>query len=88
MWFCVRHAENFRSDVVKAYKIKHATSDDGYNWTRDENYGILPELEFEQIMCAYPNVTVFDNKIHMFYNGDGFGNAGIAYATMELKDLC
>tara|TARA_R110001592_G_scaffold62234_3_gene190224 strand:+ start:2248 stop:3144 length:897 start_codon:yes stop_codon:yes gene_type:complete len=88
MWFSVRHAENFRSDATKAYKIKHATSNDGYNWTRDENYSILPELEFEQIMCAYPNITIFDNKIHMFYNGDGFGKAGIAYATMELENLC
>ena len=88
MWFSVRHAKNFRSDATKAYKIKHATSNDGYNWTRDENYSILPELEFEQIMCAYPNATIFDNKIHMFYNGDGFGKAGIAYATMELENLC
>jgi hypothetical protein len=88
MWFCVRHSENFRTDVNEAYKIKHATSADGIRWTRDENYAILPELEFEQVMCAYPNVIILDDKLHMFYNGDGFGQAGIAYATMELKNLC
>ncbi len=88
MWFSVRGSRNFRTDKNQAYKIRHATSKDGYNWTRDKNHAILPELEFEQIMCAYPNVIKYQDKLHMFYNGDGFGQAGIAYATMELKNLC
>lgn len=87
MWFSVRYAYNFRTDPTKAYKIMHATSTDGFNWTRDDKFGILPELDFEQVMCAYPNVIVHDNKIHMFYNGDGFGETGIAHATMELSCL-
>lgn len=88
MWFCVRKAKDFRNKKENAYKIKHAFSEDGYTWTRDEKYAILPELEFEKIMCAYPNVIKYNDKIHMFYNGDGFGQTGIAHATMELKNLC
>ena len=88
MWFCVRKAKNFRNKKENSYKIKHATSEDGYTWTRDEKYAIFSELEFEKIMCAYPNVIVHEDKIHMFYNGDGFGQTGIAHATMELKYLC
>ena len=88
MWFSVRKAKNFRNKKENAYKIKHATSKDGYTWTRDENYAILPELEFEKVMCAYPSIIKHDDKIHMFYNGDGFGQTGIAHATMELKKLC
>ena len=36
-------------------------------------------------MCAYPNVIQHEDKLHMFYNGDGFGETGIAHATMDLK---
>ena len=28
---------------------------------------------------------MYKDKLHMFYNGDGFGDTGIAYATMDLK---
>lgn len=87
MWFSTRQAVNFRSDPQKAYKIKHATSTDGFNWTRDDKFGIVPELDFEKIMCAYPNVIIHEDRLHMFYNGDGFGETGIAHATMELSCL-
>jgi hypothetical protein len=85
MWFSCRHAYEFRTNRDRAYKIKHATSKDGYNWTRDNEFGIVPELEFEKTMCAYPNVIQHKDKLHMFYNGDGFGETGIAHATMDLK---
>ena len=85
MWFSTRHAYEFRTNKDRAYRIMHATSKDGYNWTRDNEFGIVPELEFEKTMCAYPNVIIYKDKLHMFYNGDGFGDTGIAYATMDLK---
>jgi hypothetical protein len=85
MWFSVRHAYEFRTNKDRAYRIMHATSKDGYNWTRDDKFGIVPELEFEKTMCAYPNVTRYNDTLHMFYNGDGFGETGIAHATMDLK---
>ena len=88
MWFSTRHAKEFRTNPDKAYKIKHATSKDGWHWTRDNKFGIIPEYEYESIMCAYPSVLKIDNKLYMFYNGNGFGETGIALTTMEIKNLC
>ena len=87
MWFSVRHAKEFRTNPDKAYKIKHATSKDGWNWTRDNKFGIIPECKYESIMCAYPSVLKIDDKLYMFYNGDGFGETGIALTTMDTKYL-
>ena len=87
MWFSVRHAKEFRTNPDKAYKIKHATSKDGWSWTRDNKFGIIPECKYESIMCAYPSVLKIDKKLYMFYNGDGFGETGIALTTMDTKYL-
>jgi len=35
-------------------------------------------------MCCYPCVVTHENKLYMFYNGNGFGQTGIGYATWEL----
>ena len=80
-----RHAKEFRTNPDKAYKIKHATSKDGWHWTRDNKFGIIPEYEYESIMCACPSVLKINDKLYMFYNGNGFGETGIALTTMEIK---
>jgi len=87
MWFSVRNSIEFRTNPEHAYTIQHATSRDGYSWTRDIKFGIVQELEFESIMCAYPVVIPYEDKLHMFYNGNGFGETGIAHATMEMEKL-
>jgi hypothetical protein len=87
MWFSVRNSIEFRTNPEHAYTIQHATSRDGYSWTRDTKFGIVQELEFESIMCAYPVVIPYEDKLHMFYNGNGFGETGIAHATMEMEKL-
>ena len=38
-------------------------------------------------MCAYPSVLKIDDSLYMFYNGNGFGETGIALTTMETKYL-
>ena len=35
----------------------------------------------------YPYKEIND-KLYMFYNGNGFGETGIALTTMEIKNLC
>jgi hypothetical protein len=35
-------------------------------------------------MTCYPFVTAFDDRVHLFYNGNGFGRSGIGYAQLEL----
>ena len=87
MWFSVRNSIEFRTNPEHAYTIEHATSKDGYVWSRDTKFGIVQELEFESIMCAYPAVIAYKDKLHMFYNGNGFGETGIAYATMDIEEL-
>ena len=52
MWFSVRNSIEFRTNPEHAYTIEHATSKDGYVWSRDTKFGIVQELEFESIMCA------------------------------------
>ena len=87
MWFSVRNSIEFRTNTEHAYTIEHATSKDGYSWSRDEKFGIVQELEFESIMCAYPAVIPYNDKLHMFYNGNDFGETGIAHATMDIEKL-
>ena len=38
-------------------------------------------------MCAYPAVIPYKDKLHMFYNGNDFGETGIAHATMDIEKL-
>jgi hypothetical protein len=87
MWFSVRNSIEFRTNPEHAYTIQHATSKDGYVWSRDTKFGIVQELEFESIMCAYPAIIPYKDKLHMFYNGNGFGKTGIAHATMDIDKL-
>ena len=37
-------------------------------------------------MQAYPFVFKKDDKLHMFYNGNGFGQSGLGYAIKTYND--
>jgi hypothetical protein len=34
-------------------------------------------------MTAYPSVLEIDGRMVMFYNGNGFGQAGFGFAVLE-----
>ena len=88
MWFCVRGNEGFRKDFKndKTYRIKYAESTDLISWKRgeDESLFLLPTddpYDWDGIMTCYPCIIKYDGTLFMFYNGNGFGQSGIGYAT-------
>ena len=76
MWFCSRGDK---------YRIEHAKSRDGYDWTRlgrDEGIDISTD-GWDSDMIEYP--CVFDHRGQRFllYCGDGFGATGFGVAVQE-----
>ena len=84
MWFSYRHSINFRGKSG-GYRIGYATSQDGKEWYRQSDQIGLEVTEdgWTKNMVAYPNVIEIDNRRIMFFNGDGFGQAGFGYAIWE-----
>jgi hypothetical protein len=85
MFFCYRHAFDFRNNKNMGYRIGYAYSDDALNWVRqDENVGLEPSLMgWDSEMLCYPHVFRCDGKIYMLYNGNEFGRFGFGLAVLE-----
>jgi predicted GH43/DUF377 family glycosyl hydrolase len=83
MLFCFRGSSDFR-DGKDAYRIGYANSKDLINWHRnDEKAGISNSEEgWDSDMIAYPAVLELEQKIILFYNGNGFGEKGFGYAEL------
>ena len=80
MWFIYRGSRDFR-DGIDSYRIGFALGNINTPniWVRnDAEAGIQvgPE-EYDNLMQTYPYVIKVDDKIFMFYNGNGFGANGI-----------
>lgn len=86
MWFCHRHALDFRN-AQRGYRLGYAWSDDLQIWHRDDgNCGIeLSESGWDSEMMCYPSVYSIDGRVLLFYCGNGFGVEGFGYA--ELGDI-
>lgn len=85
MWFSYRSSRDFR-DGAGAYRIGRAISDDGLTWRRTADAaGLEPSRDeaWDDRMVAYPNVIEIDGRRVMFYNGNGFGRAGMGWAIWE-----
>ena len=85
MYFCFRHAIDFRKNKDRGYRIGYAHSVDLINWTRDdENAGIgLSAGEWDSDMMCYPHIFNCDRKIYLLYNGNEFGRFGFGIAVLE-----
>lgn len=85
MWYSYRGSFKYRTDKNTSYKIGYAESHDGIKWVRkDDESGISLSAEgWDSVMLAYPHVISHQNKKYMFYNGNGFGQSGIGYATLD-----
>lgn len=81
MWFSVRGESDYRENPNNTYRIGYAESSDGFNWERKEN-NVLPlsVAGWDSKMVAYPFVIENNNKLQMFYNGNGFGQTGFGMA--------
>ncbi len=86
MYYSYRKADGYRNDPSKAYKLGYAESTDGIRFIplNDKIHVVGKAEEWESIMNAYPHVFINNNnrKI-MLYNGNGFGESGFGYATLE-----
>ena len=88
MLFCYRGITEFRGGPG-SYRIGYAWSDNLRDWTRaDAQAGIEPSQDgWDSTMIAYPYVIQVDDRILLFYNGNGFGQTGIGYAQLEQSSL-
>lgn len=85
MWFCYRHATDFRSNPARGYRIGHASSVDLVSWQRnDDEAGIaLSATGWDSEMLCYPHVFHHAGKLYMLYNGNEFGRYGFGLAVLE-----
>jgi predicted GH43/DUF377 family glycosyl hydrolase len=82
-WFSVRGKLHYRSNLKESYKIKTATLIND-KWIRDKHIELdVSSNGWDSEMVAYPYIIEENNKLIMFYNGNGFGKTGIGYATIK-----
>jgi hypothetical protein len=89
MWYSVRKKTGYRNHTDCSYRIGVARSTDGINWTRmDDAVGIgLSPDGWDSQMIAYPYIMCVNNKLYMFYNGNGFGQSGFGYAELVSTEV-
>ncbi len=85
MWYSFKGSGDFRNDIKESYRIGYAYSSDLITWIRDDqNSGIDISLEgWDSEMIEYPNLCKVENRIILFYNGNGFGASGFGYAELQ-----
>lgn len=88
MWFCHRGITDFRGGS-DAYRLGYARSSDGQHWSRsDAEAGLdVTPGAWDAEMIAYPYIVEVDDRLLLFYNGNGFGASGFGVAALLLKDL-
>ena len=86
MWYSKRDIVDFRTDRRHSYRAGYAESIDGLFWVRrDETVGIdVSEDGWDSEAIAYPYVLKLEDKLMVFYNGNGFGKTGFGYAECSL----
>jgi hypothetical protein len=84
MFFCYRGGKDYRGKE-NGYRIGYAYSYDLIDWVRNDDYvGIdVSEEGWDSEMISYPHVFELENKIHLFYLGNGVGKEGFGWATLE-----
>jgi hypothetical protein len=82
MWYSTR---GYKTKASKNYTIGHAESSDGIAWTRlDEQAGIsTSESGWDSEMICYPAFYPHEDRIYMFYSGNGTGRGGVGFAVAD-----
>lgn len=85
MLYSYRSATDYRSNPLQSYRLGYAESEDGLHWTRmDHLVGIERSTEgWDSEMIEYCYRYKYENKIYLFYNGNGFGRSGVGYAVLD-----
>lgn len=73
MWYSYRGQQ---------YRIGYAESEDGIAWTRMDSKSVLDvsKTGWDSEMVTYPLVLRHADRLHMLYNGNGYGRTGIGLA--------
>ena len=85
MYFCYRHATDFRTNTARGYRLGYAYSDDLRHWTRDDasaGIDVSPDGWDSEMQC-YPHVFWCGEHAYMLYNGNAFGRSGFGVARLE-----
>lgn len=84
MYFCFRHATDFRDNPKRGYRLGYAYSDDLKNWIRkDDLKGIdVSTNDWDSDMMCYPHIFSVDKKVYLLYNGNKFGKFGFGLAEL------
>lgn len=85
MYFCYRHATDFRTNRQRGYRLGYAWSSDGRQWRRDDAAaGIdVSPTGWDADMLCYPHVFWCDGLAYLLYNGNAFGRDGFGVAVLE-----
>ena len=85
MYFCYRHATDFRTNPQRAYRLGYAWSSDLQHWTRDDrSAGIdVSASGWDSEMLCYPHVFWCGGQAYLLYNGNAFGRQGFGVAVMD-----
>lgn len=88
MWYSYRKITNYREDKNNSYQIGYAESNDGINWQKKYNLIDLKKSDsgWDSEMVTYSHILKIENKLIMFYNGNGFGKTGFGYAECYLDE--
>ena len=85
MYFCYRHATDFRANSQRSYRLGYAWSRDMRTWTRDDRAGGLDVSRdgWDAEMVCYPHVFRAGGRVYMLYNGNAFGRGGFGVAVLD-----
>jgi hypothetical protein len=87
MFYCFRSIFNFRSGSADSYRLAHAFSNDGVNWTTTDSAFLAPASNWDSGMQCYPSAFVHKESIYVLYNGNDFGKLGFGCMKIEGKLL-
>jgi hypothetical protein len=85
MLYSYRRLVGYRTDRTQSYRLGYAESADGLVWTRrDDLAGIgASDAGWDHEMIEYCYCHTCDDRLCLFYNGDGFGRSGFGYAVLD-----
>jgi hypothetical protein len=84
---CVLHHDGlyriWYSSRGESYRIGYAESGDGISWVRKDDEGAIGVSSegWDSEMVEYAHVFAHEGKLHMLYNGNGYGRTGIGLAV-------
>jgi sucrose-6-phosphate hydrolase SacC (GH32 family) len=83
MWYNYRSSKDYR-DGDGSYCLGYAESENAHDWVRKDKQIKIERSDWDSKMQCYPQIIRVNNKLLLFYNGNGFGREGIGYAVCDI----